>query len=105
VASFEPATIALISRPFVVEVLAALQESDHTLDSLRRCCRTRRRGAMAALRALTAAGAVARRGAAGSWDLPDRDDTRYTLTVAGHRLVDELGDVDRWVDAFRATMR
>ena len=39
VTAFAQATIDLISRPFVVEVLAALDEADHTLASLRRYVR------------------------------------------------------------------
>jgi len=101
VPAFDSQTVALISRPHVVEVLAALNEHRHTLISLRRTCRASRRSITRALRALTTAGAVRRRGTAGRWDTPDSHDTSYQLTGTGHRLVDKLFDIDGWTATYQ----
>ena len=59
--TFDQATLALISRRHVVEVLAQLTEGPHTLRTLHRSCPGTRRELHDALRALAAAGAIRRR--------------------------------------------
>ena len=99
--TFDHATLALISRRYVVEVLAQLSEGPHTLRALHRSCPGTRRELHDALRALAAATAIRRTGAGASWDTRRGDDSAYTLTTAGDRLVEHLSDIDAWTDAYR----
>ena len=99
--TFDHATLALISRRYVVEVLAQLSEGPHTLRALHRSCPGTRRELHDALRALAAAAAIRRKGPGASWDNRRGDDSAYTLTTAGHRLVEHLSDLDTWTDAYR----
>ena len=99
--TFDHATLALISRRHVVEVLAQLTEGPHTLRTLHRSCPGTRRELHDALRALAAAGAIRRTGVGGSWDTRPGDGSAYTLTTAGYRLVEQLSDIDAWTNAYQ----
>ena len=99
--TFDHATLALIGRRYVVEVLAQVSEGPHTLRTLHRRCPGTRRELHDALRALAAAAAIRRTGAGASWDARRGDDSAYTLTTAGDRLVEHLSDIDAWTDAYR----
>jgi DNA-binding HxlR family transcriptional regulator len=101
VTTFDDATIVLISRPYVVEVLAQLNESPHILRTLHRSCHGTRHELHDALRALAAAGAISRTGTGGSWDTREADEGAYALTAAGHRLVERLSDIDTWTQAYQ----
>ena len=96
-----PAVLALIRRPYVAEVLAALDERPRTLAGLRTATGASRRYAVAALRALAAHRAVTRTPAAGTWDATGDRRIRYRLTPAGHVLIDELFHVEVWQAAYR----
>jgi DNA-binding HxlR family transcriptional regulator len=101
VSTFDHTTLALISRRYVVEVLAQLSEGPHTLRTLHRSCPGSRRELHDALRALAAAAAIRRAGVGASWDTRRGDDSAYTLTTSGDRLVEHLSDIDAWTDAYR----
>ena len=109
VTTFDQATIALISRQYVVEVLAQLNEGPQDLHTLHRTCHGSQRDLHDALRALAAAGALRRTGTGASWDTRRRDEGAYALTAAGHHLVEHLSDVDAWTEAYvgrsRSSMR
>jgi DNA-binding HxlR family transcriptional regulator len=90
------AVLALIRRPYVAEVLAALDEQPRTLAGLRAATGAPRRYAVAALRALAAHHAVTRRPVGGSWDAAADRRIRYRLTPAGHLLIDDLFHVEVW---------
>jgi len=100
VTTFDQATIVLISRRHVVEVLAQLNEGPQDLHNLYRTCHGGRRDLYDALRALAAAGAIRRTGTGASWDTRRRDDGTYALTAAGHNLVEHLSDIDAWTEAY-----
>lgn len=100
--TFDHATITLISRRYVVEVLAQLTEGPRTLRALHRGCHGSNRDVHDALRALAAAGAIHRTGTGASWDNHrDDDDGAYALTDVGRRLADHLNDLDAWTAAYR----
>jgi DNA-binding HxlR family transcriptional regulator len=92
--------LELIRRPYVAEVLAALDERPHTLAGLRAATGAPRRHAVAALRALAAHQAITRTPAgtwdAGTWDAADDRRVRYRLTPAGHALIDRLFRLEVW---------
>jgi DNA-binding HxlR family transcriptional regulator len=93
------ALLRLIRRPYVAEVLAALDEHPHTVAGLRRATGAPRGPALAALYALAAHGAVAREPQGGSWDTIEPR-TRYRLTADGRTLVGELFRLDVWRAAY-----
>jgi DNA-binding HxlR family transcriptional regulator len=88
--------LALIGRPWVAEVLAALDQRPDTLHGLSRATGAPRGPLVAALRALAAHRAVIRTGGAGSWDTTRRGDCRYRLSLAGRALIDELFHLPIW---------
>jgi DNA-binding HxlR family transcriptional regulator len=92
--------LALIRRPYVAEILAALDERPHSLAGLRAATGASRRHAVAALRALAAHRAITRIPAAGTWDAVDDRRVRYRLTPAGHALIDRLFHLDVWRAAY-----
>jgi DNA-binding HxlR family transcriptional regulator len=104
VTTFDRATIALISRRWVTEVLAELAEGPRTFRTLRRGCRGHGRELHDALRALAATGAIRRTGAGASWDSRPTDDGVYALTADGHRLVEHLSDLDAWTEAYQQSI-
>jgi DNA-binding HxlR family transcriptional regulator len=91
-----PPVLALIRRPYVAEILAALDERPHTLAGLRAATGAPRRHAVTALRALAAHRAITRTPAAGTWDAADDRRVRYRLTPAGHALIDRLFELEVW---------
>jgi len=101
VTTFDHATTVLISRRYVVEVLAQLHESPQTLRALHRSCHGTNRDLHDALRALAAAGAIRRTGTGASWDDRRADEGAYALTAAGHRLVEQLSDIETWTETYR----
>jgi DNA-binding HxlR family transcriptional regulator len=110
-----PAVLALIRRPYVAEILAALDERPRTLAGLRRATGAPRRYAVAALRALAAHQAVSRTPATGTWDAtaahlaaaatrqrsPAERRIRYRLTPAGYALIDDLFHIEVWRAAYQ----
>jgi DNA-binding HxlR family transcriptional regulator len=101
VTTFDHATVVLVSRRYVVELLAQLSEGPHTLRALHRSCHGSSRELHNALRALAAEGAIRRTGAGASWDNRHGDNGAYVLTAAGRRLVEHLSDVDTWTNAYQ----
>lgn len=99
--TFDHTTIVLISRRYVVEMLAQLTERPHTLRALHRSCHGTHRELHDALRALAAAGAIRRTGTGGSWDTRHADEAAYALTAAGHRLAEHVSDIDAWTEAYQ----
>jgi DNA-binding HxlR family transcriptional regulator len=95
------ALLPLIRRPYVAEVLAALDEHPRTMADLRGATGGPRGLLATALYALAAHGAVAREPAGGSWDTIDRARTRYRLTPGGRTLIDLLFRLDVWQAAYR----
>jgi DNA-binding HxlR family transcriptional regulator len=98
----EPAVGALIRRPYLAEILAALDQRPHTLASLRRTTGAPRRPAVAVLRALASHQAIIRHSGTGSWDTIGGRQVRYQLTTAGHALINQLFDVDVWRAAYES---
>lgn len=96
---FDTATVELISRPCVVEVLACLAEHAQPLSVLRSRCHAPRRRILTALRSLATAEVVHRVGRTGTWDHPGDHSCVYALTAAGRSLVNRLSDLDGWVNA------
>ncbi|GIH16263.1 winged helix-turn-helix transcriptional regulator [Rugosimonospora africana] len=94
------AVLDLIRRPYVAEILAALDAGPHSLTELRRATGASRRLAAAALGALAAHGTIARQRGAGSWDSLDRDPVRYRVTPAGEELIDCLFLLDAWLAVY-----
>ena len=92
----DPGVLALIGRPWVAEVLAALDQRPDTLHGLRRATGAPRGQLVAALRALAAHRAVIRTGGIGSWDATRGGDCRYRLSLAGRALIDELFHLPIW---------
>jgi DNA-binding HxlR family transcriptional regulator len=88
--------LALIGRPWVAEVLAALDQRPDTLHGLRRTTRAPRGQLVIALHALAAHHAVTRTAGTGSWDTTRRAEHRYLLTPAGHALIDQLFHLPMW---------
>jgi DNA-binding HxlR family transcriptional regulator len=97
-----PAELALLRRPYVAEILAALDERPLALAGLRTATGAPRRYAVAALRALAAHRAVTRAPApGGTWDEATDHRIRYRLTPAGHALIDSLFHLDVWRAVYR----
>ncbi|HEY2671719.1 MAG TPA: hypothetical protein VGJ07_15275 [Rugosimonospora sp.] len=94
------AVLALIRRPYVAEILAALDARPHSLADLRRATGASRRLAVAALGALAAHGAIAREGGSGSWDALDKERARYRVTSGGEELIDYLFLLDAWLAVY-----
>jgi DNA-binding HxlR family transcriptional regulator len=92
----DPGVLALIGRPWVAEVLAALDGRPDTLHGLRRATGAPRGQLVAALRALAAHQAITRTAGAGTWDTTRRGDHRYRLSLAGRALIDELFHLPIW---------
>ena len=92
----DPGVLALIGRPWVAEVLVALDQRPDTLHGLRRSTGAPRGQLVAALRALAAHRAVIRTGGTGSWDTTRRGGCRYRLSLAGRGLIDELFHLPIW---------
>ena len=99
-APVDRALLDLIRRPYVAEVLAALDDKPSTLTELSRAAGTSRRAVAAALRALAAHHAVSRTPVTGTWDRAGRHG-RYRLTPAGHALIRRLFDLDVWTTVYR----
>jgi hypothetical protein len=98
------AILDLIRRPYLAELLAALDgQPPLTLTALRRTARAPRRYAVAGLRALAAYGALARSAPSGSWDSTGADGVRYALTPVGYALIGYLFDLAVWRAGCRAT--
>jgi DNA-binding HxlR family transcriptional regulator len=96
------AILHLIRRPYLAELLAALDgQPPRTLAALVHATRAPRRYAVAGLRALAAHGAVARTPQSGTWDGADGDGVRYALTPAGYALIGYLFDLAVWRAAYR----
>lgn len=100
-ATHDAGLVDLIRRPYVAEVLAALDDRPHTLAGLRHATGAPRRAAVAALRALAGHHAVTRLPATGSWDTTADTPVRYQLTDAGHRLIERLFDLNVWAALYR----
>lgn len=98
----DPAILNLIRRPYLAEILTALDERPHTLTSLRRHTGAPRPAAIAALRALAAHHAITRHPdpASGSWDTRGDRHTSYQLSLTGHALVERLLHLDVWQALF-----
>ena len=96
---------ALVSRPYAVEILDALDSRPLSRSEV--CARTRLldRRVARALQDLAAEGMVTRVGAAGTWDSGDAGSTRYTLTAAGRAAVRELNSLEVWNRIFEAFER
>jgi DNA-binding HxlR family transcriptional regulator len=98
----DPAVLDLIRRPYVAELLAALDARPHTLAELGRSTGGPRRLLVDGLRALAAHHAVTRTPHTGSWDRATDRDARYRLTPAGHALIENLFSLDAWHAAYDA---
>lgn len=96
----DPAILDLIRRPYLAEILTALDERPHTLASLRHETGATRQAAVAALRALAAHHALTRQPASGSWDTSGDKHISYRLNPAGHSLVQRLLHLDVWQALF-----
>jgi DNA-binding HxlR family transcriptional regulator len=98
----DPAILNLIRRPYLAEILTALDERPHTLTSLRRHTRAPRPAAIAALRTLAAHHAITRHPhpPSGSWDARGDSQTSYQLSPTGHALVERLLHLDVWQALF-----
>jgi DNA-binding HxlR family transcriptional regulator len=97
-----PAVLALIRRPYVAEVLAALDDRPQTLAGLRHATAAPRRHLVAALRALAAHQALTRTPpGGGTWDGQADRRIRYRLTPAGHTLIDALFHIEVWQAVYR----
>jgi DNA-binding HxlR family transcriptional regulator len=97
------AVLALIRRPYVAEVLAALDEQPQTLAQLRHTTGAPRRQLVAALRALATHRAVTRTPpAGGTWDTATDRRIGYRLSPAGHSLIDALFHIEVWQAAYRS---
>ncbi|TMM29769.1 MAG: hypothetical protein E6F99_29525 [Actinobacteria bacterium] len=94
--------LALIRRPYLAEVLAALDKRPRTLAGLRAATGAPHRYAVAALRALAAHRAVTRTPATGTWDATGDRRIRYRLTPAGHALIDDLFHIEVWQAAYQS---
>jgi DNA-binding HxlR family transcriptional regulator len=88
--------LALIGRPWVAEVLAALDQRPDTLRGLRQATGAPRGQLIAALRVLAAHHAVTRTTDTGSWDASPGGGHQYRLSPAGHALIDELFHLPIW---------
>jgi DNA-binding HxlR family transcriptional regulator len=95
-----PAVLDLIRRPYVAELLAALDARPHTLAELRHSTGGPRRLLVDGLRALAAHYAITRTPDAGSWDRPAEPDATYRLTPVGHALIEDLFTLDVWRAAY-----
>lgn len=87
----------VIRCPGAVELLDEIAPGGRVFAELRRA--VPRRVLESALRLLAAEGAL-RRSPAGTWDGQPGGDVVYTLTAVGHRIVDELSDMDVWVSVY-----
>jgi len=87
----------VIRCPGAVELLDELASGARTVAALRRV--VPRRVLEPALRALAAEGAL-RRSLPGTWDGRPGGEALVSLTATGHRIVDELSDLDVWVAVY-----
>ncbi len=90
------AMIDLLARRHVLAVLLCLERGPRTLRTIGRTTGARHVGAVAALHALAAAGAVRRVGGSGTWDLPPHPDSAYELTAHGRAMIAELQYLAAW---------
>jgi DNA-binding HxlR family transcriptional regulator len=97
----DSALFDLIRRPYLAEILAALDQQPHTLASLRRATGASRRQAVAALRALAGHRGITRRPTTGSWDVAGDRHVQYRLTAAGHDLIGRLFDPQLWAALYQ----
>ena len=97
----DAALLDLIRRPYLAEILAALDQQPHTLATLRHTTHAPRRQAVAALRALAGHHAITRLPAAGSWDTNGDKHLQYRLTAAGHDLIGRLFDPQLWAALYQ----
>ncbi|GAA5190282.1 hypothetical protein GCM10023322_45080 [Rugosimonospora acidiphila] len=95
----DQAVIALMRRPYVAEILAALDERPHSLASLYRTVGAPRRLAVDALRALAAHQAVTRQDS-GTWDTVAKTQATYQISGTGRALIDYLFDLDVWLAVY-----
>ncbi len=96
----DPAVLDLIRRPYVAELLAALDARPYTLAELRHGTGGGRRLLVDGLRALAAHQALTRTPDAGSWDEAADPDVTYRLTAEGHALIEDLFTLDVWRAAY-----
>lgn len=99
-ARVDPAVVSLIRRPYVAEIIAALDEQPCTLVELRRCTGASRQAAIAALRALASHHAVTRHPSGGSWDTRGDKHAAYRLSPAGQALSARLFQLEVWRAVF-----
>jgi DNA-binding HxlR family transcriptional regulator len=97
----DAALLDLIRRPYLAEILAALDQQPHTLASLRRATGASRHQAVAALRALAGHRSITRRPTTGSWDVAGDKHVQYRLTAAGHDLIGRLFDPQLWAALYQ----
>jgi DNA-binding HxlR family transcriptional regulator len=98
----DPAVLELIRRPYLAELLAALDTRPHTLAELRHTTSAPRRTLVDGLRALAAHQAVTSTPHTGTWDGNADPDATYRLTPTGHTLVEHLYDLAVWRAAYDA---
>jgi DNA-binding HxlR family transcriptional regulator len=103
-ARVDPTILDLIRRPYLAEILTALDERPHTLTTLRHHTGAPRQKAIAALRALAAHHAITRHPppATGSWDASGDRHTTYRLSPTGHALAERLLHLDVWQALFHS---
>lgn len=97
----DAALLDLIRRPYLAEILAALDQQPHTLATLRHTTHAPRRQAVATLRALAGHHAITRLPATGSWDTTSDKHVQYRLTAAGHDLIGRLFDPQLWAALYQ----
>jgi hypothetical protein len=96
----DPAVLDLIRRPYIAELLDALDQRPQTLTELVHRTHAPRRHAVAGLRALAAHRAITRTPQAGTWDATDDSHAIYQLTAAGHALIEYLFRLEVWLALF-----
>jgi DNA-binding HxlR family transcriptional regulator len=97
----DAALLDLIRRPYLAEILAALDQQPHTLATLRHTTHAPRRQTVATLRALAGHHAITRLPATGSWDTTSDKHVQYRLTTAGHDLIGRLFDPQLWAALYQ----
>jgi DNA-binding HxlR family transcriptional regulator len=97
----DQAVLDLIRRPYVAELLAALDEQPDTLAGLLRSTRAPHRHLVAGLRALAAHHALISTPHTGSWDLTVDSGDSYQLTPTGRALIEYLFHLDVWRAAYQ----
>jgi len=97
----DPAILDLIGRPYLAEILTAVDDGPHTIADLRHHTGAPRKATVAALRALAVHQAITRHPVTGTWDADADKHVRYQLSTAGRALIQHLWNLILWAALYQ----